>query len=252
MPAINYGQDYQQRQNELLSGKQSQGSMGSTGQGAISSLPATGIMRQAQTMTSMLAPMGGQQAQQQQATAPRLDRRPGSTNLNDIATTLAEQYGLPLGRTPIVDSRGNLTRLPANADEAVKMQYISQALADEQNRRAQGRAVSSLQAGIGLVQNRAPGSLTTMMSGQYGQLADVYSREQHVAQDFSYFVQKEQLAKAEAIARKLEKAAKKKAIGGLIGGILGGVAGFMVGGPVGAAAGYGVGAGVGGGTGGLF
>jgi len=255
MPAISYGQDYNQRQNSLLSGRQSMGS--------VQPLPPSGIVRQAQTMNSMLAGSGQQQPQmpstqpgapQQQQGQFRADKRAGTTNLNDLATTLAEQYGLPIGRTPLVDQSGNLTRMPSNIDEAVKMQFISQAIADEQNQRAQNRAVASLQTGFGQMQKRAPGSLAAATSGQYGQLADVYMREQNVAQDFSFYIQNEMLKRQEALQRAAEKKAKKGKRGALIGGIIGAAAGTFLMPGLGTAAGASIGAGLGGaaGEGGLF
>lgn len=154
--------------------------------------------------------------------------QPGGTNLNDLASYLARQYGIALGRQPMVDERGNFLRHPTNADEAVKFQFISQAIADEQNRRAQQKSVSALQAGIGQTQSRARGSLATMMSGKYEALSDLYSKEQHRAADFSYFVQKEQLDKMDEITKRMEKAAQGQSKGQMWGSLVGTIVGLFV------------------------
>lgn len=211
----------------------------------------TGLAQQVQArlggQTQMLG--GGQPGAIPQAPAGAPQRPYGQTNLTDMANYLAGSYGIQLGRQPLVDERGNFMRMPQNADEAVKFQFISQALADEKNKRAQQRSVSAIQAGIGAGRGRARGGLQQLMSGQYEALAQTYGREQHRGADFSYFVQKEQLEKLDAITRRMEKLAKKRARGAMIGGLIGAVAGTFVAPGVGTAAGYQIGAGVGGGAG---
>lgn len=210
-------------------------------------LGATGLQQQAQA----IAQNGqGLTAQAQQAPGGQMPRanvqRPGQTNLNDLAENLAKNYGISLGATPLVDEQGNFNRMPTGGQEAVGFQFISQAIADEQNRRQQAKAEATLQTGLGQVQQRGRGSLASMQSGMYEGLANLYASQQHRAADFSYFVQKEQLDKAEQLISRQERLAKKMGKRAMIGGIVGGVAGFMVGGPVGAAAGYSIGSGMGG------
>jgi len=210
-------------------------------------LPATGLQQQAAAIAGNN--QGLQAANQQQGAMPQSNLvRPGQTNLNDLAENLARNYGIQLGANPLVDQQGNFNRMPTNGQEAVGFQFISQALADEQNRRTNKKAESALQQGIGQVQRRGRGSLAAMQSGQFENLANLYASQQTKAADFSYFVQKEQLEKAEQLISRQEKLAKKMGKRAMVGGIIGAAAGFMIGGPVGAAAGYSVGSGVGGGS----
>ncbi len=210
-------------------------------------LPATGLQQQAAAIAGNN--QGLQQANQQQGMLPRANlTRPGQTNLNDLAENLARNYGIQLGATPLVDEQGNFNRMPVGGQEAVGFQFISQALADEKNRRQNQKAEAALQTGLGQVQKRGRGSLASMQSGMFEALADQYASQQTKAADFSYFVQKEQLEKAEQLIARQERLAKKMGKRAMVGGIIGAAAGFMIGGPVGAAAGYSIGSGVGGGS----
>jgi hypothetical protein len=174
--------------------------------------------------------------------------RPGQTNLNDMAENLARNYGIQLGATPLVDEQGNFNRMPTNGQEAVGFQFISQAIADEKNRRQNQKAESALQTGLGQVQSRGRGSLAAVQSGQFENLANLYASQQTKAADFSYFVQKEQMDKAEALVARQEKMAKKAGKRAMIGGIIGAVAGTIIAPGIGTAAGYAVGSGLGGGS----
>lgn len=212
-------------------------------------LQQTGLAAQVGSIAQNNQGLSGINAQTPATGAPRANVvRPGQTNLNDIAENLGRNYGISLGATPLVDEAGNFNRMPTTGQEAVGFQFISQAIADEQNRREQQKAQGAIQEGLGQVQKRGRGSLATLQSTGYESMAQMYASNQHKAADFSYFVQKEQLDKAEELVRRNEAAAKKSGRHAMIGGIIGGVIGAYFGGPMGAAAGYQVGSAVGGGS----
>ena len=180
----------------------------------------------------------------------------GSTSLEGLAQSLAQSYGLPIGRGSLVDESGNFLMTPEQiasasggaetmGSAAAKMNYISQAVNKQQNAQQQQKGIAALQTGLGLVQSRGRGSAAAMQSGFYQGLADMYSNQQTDAADFTYFIQEEQLQRQEAIARKYEKAQKKKSKWGGLGGLIGGVAGALTGVPglaqVGAAGGSAIG-----------
>lgn len=140
------------------------------------------------------------------------------SSLDSMARNLAERYGLPIGRGRLVDESGNFLYTPeqlANAsggsmtmgEAAAKMMYISQALTRKQNEQQQAKGVASLEVGLGQIQSRGRGSLASMQSGYYQDLADMYANQQYGSTDFSYFIQREQqllavhlMERAEAIA----------------------------------------------------
>lgn len=194
------------------------------------------------------------------ASSPGGQPQLGSTNLNELAQRLAEQYGLSIGRGPLVDENGNFNYTPDQlaaasggaetmGTAAAKMNYISAAIARQQQMQAQQRASSTLQAGIGLVQNRGRGSLAAMQSGMYQSLAGLYANQEYEAADFSYFIQREQQQIALDIIRRQEKLAKKQAIGGFVAGVFSIAGGILSGNPLLIAQGAGGVAGNAGGTG---
>ncbi len=188
-----------------------------------------------------------QMAQQQGAELP--PPQGASTNLNSLARSLAENYGLPLGRGPIVDERGNFLVTPDQlaaasggtqtvGEAAAKMNYIADAIAARQTEQSQDKAVAALQTGLGQVQSRGRGSLAAMQSGFYQNLAQLYANQEYDAADFSYFIQKEQLDMQNEILRRQEDLAKKQARGGVITGLGLGIAGIATGNPALAAGGF--------------
>ena len=96
----------------------------------------------------------------------------------------------------------------------------------------QQKGIAALQTGLGLVQSNARGSLATMQSGMYQDLADMYSNQEYAGTDFSYFIQKEQTDIARDLMRRQEKLAKKQSRAGMFGGIAMGIAGFATGNPM--------------------
>lgn len=183
----------------------------------------------------------------------------GQVNLNSLAQTLAQSYGLPIGRGSIVDPSGNIMVTPDQivaqsggketlGTAATKLNMLSSAIANAQNEQQARKAESALQAGMGLVRSRGRGSAAVMQSGYYQQLADLYDRQEYEAADFSYFILKEQMDFQREMMRQARKQAKKKGIGGMIGAIAGGVIGSIVPG-IGTAAGAAIGGGLGFGAG---
>lgn len=168
--------------------------------------------------------------------------------LQQLANQLADRYGMG-GRAPIVDSAGNFTREPNSADEAVKFQYIAQALANYKAEQLQKQAVATQQAGIGLVQSRGRGSLATLVSGQYQSLAQTYQadigRVSQSVPDFSYYIQKEMMERQERYLAEVKRFQEKQQKYALYGMVIGGVVGFAGGGIAGAAQGAYVGSQVG-------
>lgn len=184
----------------------------------------------------------------------------GQTNLANIAQTLAQSYGLSVGRQSLVDDQGNITTTPDQlvaqsggketlGSAAAKLNYISAAIAKQQNAAQAQKAEAALQAGLGQVRSRGRGSAAAMQSGMYQQLSQLYDNQEYEAADFSYFIQKEQMDFQRDMMRRAEKLQKKRGIGGMIGSIVGGIGGALVGGPVGAGIGMQLGGAVGGGAG---
>lgn len=232
----------QQQVNTINQQQASQ--MGSFGQGALQQIGAQGQAAQSQISSSMLG--------QQQSF--------GSTNLNALAKSLFQSYGLGVGRGSMVDAQGNLTASPdeiakaqglRTSDVAQKMSYVAQSLSDYQNKQAQQQGIGALQAGLGQVRSRGRGSLAAMQSGYYQQLAQAYTDPNMLsqAQDFSYYVQRDFIDREHALREKELKKQKKKgllggvlgAVGAVIGGIYGGPAGAGIGGSVGTSLGEGLG-----------
>lgn len=187
----------------------------------------------------------------------------GQMNIQQMARDLAGRYGLEMGRGELVDPQGNFLMLPDQlaaasggqltaGQAAAKMNYIEQAITEEQNRGQQRLGRAAIGTGLGLVQSRGRGSAAEMQSGFYQDLADLYSNEEYEAGDFNYFIEEERFQIAQEIERKSRKEAKHAGIGGAIGSALGGIAGAIFGGPAGAGIGSSLGGGLGQAAGSFF
>ena len=224
------------------------------------SLPPTGLQQQLGGVnrqvlsahgTATNAGQGASQGQPQQPQSPQY----GGTNLNQMAQRLAQSYGLDVGRGDLVDQQGNFLMTPdqlapqqgsgsaAMGGVAAKMNMISSALANEQTRQGQQKGIAAIQTGLGQVQSRGRGSLASMQSGMYQDLADLYSNQEYEAADFSYFIQQSMFNQAAHQAHRARKRGKKNARMGLIGSVIGAGIGAMT--PMGAGAGAAMGGGMG-------
>lgn len=238
---------------------------------AVATLPPTGIQQQVSSINQQqqkgklaqaaVTQIGGQQqtAQAQIPPVPGDDYTAtpiGTTSLERLTSSLASQYGLDVGGGSIVDEMGNITLDPkAYAEEqgmgvidvAQKMSYMSQSLADYQNRQAQQKSIAALQSGLGQVRSRGRGSLAAMQSGFYQQMSQVYSDPNMLsqAQDFSYYVLDEMQSRELAMREREMKKQKTGIIGGILGAV-GAVVGAIYGGGAGAAAGASAGMAIGG------
>lgn len=241
-------------------------------------LPPTGLQQQMNSLNQLyqqvqtagqgvkgMGRMGFDPRQQQFAQAQeggqeleQADLPMGSTSLDQMARNLAQRYGLPIGRGRLVDESGNFLYTPQQladasggsvtmGEAAAQMNYISQALTRRQNEQQQQKGIAALQAGLGQVQSRGRGSLASMMSGYYQDIADMYANQEYEAADFSYYIQKEQQMIAQELQRRQEKLQKKQARNQAIMGIGLTVAGIATG-NVGLTA-YGASAAVGGASG---
>lgn len=237
-------------------------------------LPPTGLQQQLQSINSLYqgvqSAQGGFNVQQQQfqqaqnqAGGATLQVGPGgSSSLDQMARNMAQQYGMPIGAGRLVDENGNFLVSPAQladasggtmtqGEAAAQMNYISQALARRQNEERRAQGIAALEQGLGLVQSNARGSLAAMTSGYYQSLAGAYMdpNQQVEAQDFSFYIQQEQLEIQQELMRRQEKLAKKQARGQFLGGIGLGIAGFATGNISAGIAGAGMASGSAGGTG---
>lgn len=156
----------------------------------------------------------------------------GSNSLQQLASKLASSYGLSVGRGELFDESGNPLVTPEQISQAsggsetmgtaaAKMGYIADAIARQQTMDAQGKAQDTLQAGIGMVQSRARGSLAAMQSGMYQQMSAQYANQEYEGADFSFYIQREQQQIEQALQHRARKQAKKNAIGGVIMGAIG-------------------------------
>lgn len=182
----------------------------------------------------------------------------GGTNIQQLAQKLAQNYGLAIGRGNIVDAQGNFLVTPDQlasssgdtlGEASAKMNYISQAISRQQNEQQQEKGIAAIQTGLGQVQERGRGSLASLQTGLYQDLADLYSNQEYQAADFSYFIQKEQMDIAQNLMRRQEKLAKKGARANFLGGIGVGIAGMISLNPAMAVGGFGSAAGAASGTG---
>lgn len=236
--------------------------------GVASGLPPTGLQQQIASLQQFYSAAQGQgvnaygapqQALPGGGVAPGAQPNttlPGQTNIQQLARSLATTYGLQFGRGELVDPSGNFMVTPeqlaaasggsmTQGQAAAKMNYIAQAITNEQNKQQQAKGIAALSQGLGQVQSRARGSLAALTSGFYQDIADMYSNQEYQAADFSFYIEEERLRIQQEIQRKAEKRAKRGGIGGAIGSIAGGIGGFLLGGPAGAVVGSQLGGGVG-------
>jgi hypothetical protein len=240
----------QMRRQQTGGRQMQQGQQGAAGGSApgmqqTQGLPPTGIQQQLSSLNQMYSGVQGmrggvgydvrqaqfQQGQQQQGQGGlQQQRMGGSTSLDALAKSLAQNYGLAIGRGRLVDEHGTMLMTPdqmANASggaetlgsAAVKMQYISQAVKNYQTEQAQQKGIAAIQTGLGQVQQRGRGSLASMQSGMYQDLADLYSNQQYASADFSYWVQKEQADIQANLMRRQEKLAKRQGYLGMAMGV---------------------------------
>lgn len=257
-----------------LPGQQQQGVPGG---GSVSPLPPTGIQQQLSSLQQFYQQVQGAQTQlggigfnpyQYQAQSQQQLQNggigsslpAGQVNIQMLAKQLAQRYGLPLGRGELVDPSGNFLVTPEQLAQAsggsetmgmaaAKMNYISQAIANEQNKQQQAKGIAAMQQGVGLVQSRARGSLAALQSGMYQGIADLYANQEFEGADFSWFIEEERFQLQQELQRRAEKQAKKQAqsqaIAGIgltiVGAATGNVA--LIGGGVAMTAGGGTGAG---------
>lgn len=205
-------------------------------------LPPTGLQQQLQSLNSYYSQVqqagqgskgfggvgfnvrqqqfGTAQAQEDQG-ALQDDGELGSSSLDAMARNLAQRYGMPIGRGRLVDEYGNFLVTPQQmadasggavtmGEAAAQMNYISSAIARRQNEEQQQKGIAAIQTGLGQVQSRGRGSLASMMSGYYQDMADLYSNQEYEAADFSYYIQREQLDIQQELQRRQEKLAKKQ------------------------------------------
>jgi hypothetical protein len=140
----------------------------------------------------------------------------GRSSLQDLAEKMAQSYGLQFGRGSLVDAQGNFMKTPDQlaslqagsqggdvgmGDVAAKMNYVAQAINDRRVEMEKNKAIASLQAGLGLVQSRGRGSLAALQSGFFQNMAQVYTDPNLLPeqQDFSYWIQRQQLEEAAAL-----------------------------------------------------
>jgi hypothetical protein len=202
---------------------------------AAGGLPPTGLQQQLASLNSYYGQQGqamGGQAMGAQLGQDQLGANGniGGNSLDNMARNLAQRYGMPIGRGRLMDDQGNFLMMPdqvsqasggalSTQDAAAKMNYISQAIARQQNEGQQKKAMAALQTGLGQVQSNARGSMSAMMSGYYQDIANLYSNQQYEAADFSYFIQKDQediaAAKQASEAKKQKKQGTVQAIAGI-------------------------------------
>lgn len=212
-------------------------------------LPPTGLDQQLATLNKTYQAvqnvpkagfnvLGSQMGGQAEGLAVPGGQQMGGTSVQQLAQRLAQSYGLAIGRGNIVDAQGNFLVTPdqlasASGDTmgeaAAKMNYISQAIARQQTEQQQQKGIAAIQTGLGQVQERGRGSLASLQTGLYQDLADLYSNQEYQAADFSYFIQKEKMDIAVELQRRKEKLAKKQARAGFIGGIGMGITGIFTG-----------------------
>lgn len=221
-------------------------------------LPPTGLQQQLQSLMERnqmygqaggfnpnqylygMSSQGGGQALpgMAQAQAPG---QTGTTSLQQLANKLAQSYGLAMGRGNLFDPSGNPLMTPEQlaaasggaetmGTAAAKMQFIADAIARYQTEQSQKKAEASLQAGTGLVQSRARGSLAAMQSGMYSEMASLYANQEYEAADFSYYIQREQQLLEQKYREEAEKRREKGAILGVAMGAIGLVAAPFTGG----------------------
>lgn len=184
------------------------------------------------------APQQQQQGMQAQSASPQMPM--GQTSLQQLAQRLATSYGLSVGRDQIVDAQGNFNFTPdqmAGASggrdtmgtAAAKMNYIASAIQRQQTQDAMKKSEAALQAGLGVTSKRGRGSAVEQQQQFYSGLANLYQNQDYEAADFSYFIQKEKLDLEDAMRRRAEAQAKRKARGQMWAGAGIAIAGFASG-----------------------
>jgi hypothetical protein len=164
----------------------------------------------------------------------------GQTSLQQLAQRLASSYGLSVGRDQLVDAQGNFNFTPdqmAGASggrdtmgtAAAKMNYIASAIQRQQTQDAMKKSEAALQAGLGVTSKRGRGSAVEQQQQFYSGLANLYQNQDYEAADFSYFIQKEKLDLEDAMRRRAEAQAKRKARGQMWAGAGIAIAGFASG-----------------------
>jgi hypothetical protein len=175
---------------------------------------------------------GGQQQGQRPAPQTPDKSQYGVSSLQDMAEQLARGYGLDFSRGSLINEQGNFQQTPDQlaaggdlGDTAANMNLVSQAINDRMVEQQQNKATAALQAGIGQVQQRGRGSLAQMQSGFYQAMAANYTNPNLLPeqQDFSFWIQKDQMEEAMA-DRQGELADQAAAAGG--GSSYGGGAGY--------------------------
>jgi len=130
----------------------------------------------------------------------------GQSSLRDLAEKMARGYGLNFSRGGLVDEQGNFKMTPDQlamggdlSDTAANMNRIAQAMNDQRIQMQQDKATAALQAGAGLLQKRGRGSLAALQSNFYQSMAANYTNPNLLPeqQDFSYWIQKDQMEEAE-------------------------------------------------------
>ena len=154
----------------------------------------------------------------------------GSTSLDAMAKSMAQRYGLNIGRGRLVDESGNFLYTPdqlaqasggamTTGEASAKMMYISQAVTKKQNEQQQQKGIAALETGLGQVQSRGRGSLAAMQSGYYQDLGDMYANQEYQSADFSFYIQQEQNAIANELMRRSEELATNQARSGFVVGV---------------------------------
>jgi len=234
-----------------------------TGQGQVATasqqqqqgLPPTGLQQQMSSLNALygsvqgLSGIGFDPRQQQFAQAQaggtnelQGDMPMGSSSLDQLARNLAQRYGLPIGQGRIVDAQGNFLMDPQQladasggsltmGEAAAKMNYIGQAISRQQNEQQRSKGIAALQTGLGQVQSRGAGSLASLTSGYYQDLAALYTdpNQAYEATDFSYYIQREQLEIAQELQSRAERLARRQARGQFLSGVGLTVAGIFTG-----------------------
>lgn len=165
--------------------------------------------QQQQALGAQMGGMGGG-AFPAQLGAPRgapVNADYARSSLRDLAERLASGYGLQFGPGELVDQQGQFLQTPDQlgaggdlSDTASYMNLVAQAINERQIQAQQSKATAALQAGAGLIQKRGAGSLAAMQSGFYQAMAANYTNPNLLPeqQDFSFWIQKDQMEQAEA------------------------------------------------------
>lgn len=200
----------------------------SPSQGAVPGLPPTGLAMQMQSLND------GYANAQQEALGAQMDTGGplfmeganqnnlpntdyGRSSLKDLAERLAMGYGLRFGRGSLVDTQGQFMQTPDQlaglqggagaqdfsvADIAATMGQVSQQVTQRRYEMQQDKATAALQAATGLMGQRGRGSLAELQANFYQQMAANYTNPNLLPeqQDFSYWIARDKLDEAEAIA----------------------------------------------------